>query len=655
MIPSVPTVLRVPTSPIAAFVACLLATLATVATAPTASAQDDQVAKSLSIKPDQPGVDYDQPDAAAQNNCKVDSANEKFGMPGWVVFDNTERILRLFLDRNKDRKLDQWSYYKDGIEVYRDSDNDFDGKLDEFRWLGNAGMRKGVDANEDGEIDRWEMISVEEVASEAFNAIKNQDNARFGRLLISNEEFKALGLTGKVGSDVSKRIENARKGFSQMVRGQNQIGKSTKFVYSGTGQPGVAAASKRDGLTKDVVCYDHASVVFKNGETVGNVALGTIVQVDGSWRLIELPELVDPKKAIANGGSLFPMQLFSEEIPLGGTGPGADKLGKLYEKFDEVDKALAKLIAEDNPKKNAVRIASIHEQKALTGIDIYNNVPVKEKYSWLQNIADTVSDAYQKEEYPAGLDFLSQFSAKLRKAGRTEGLDYINWRSIFAQYQLKIQLGDAKARSAALEKLMADLKSFVKTYPNSEFAPNALFQLGFNSEINNGGNDKQAIEMYTALARKYGDTDFGKRAKGALVRLQGKGKPISFKGTTSDGKPFDSARLKGKIVLIHFWTKEATNGLDEIQKINAKYDKEVVVVGANIDMETKDFVGYMKANREINWTQLHDPGGMEKSQLATQIGLVSLPMSMLIDKEGKLVDTTIPFPDLDREIQRLSR
>ena len=651
MIPSVPTVLRIPKSSIAAFVACILAT---AAMAPTAVAQSDQVTKSLGIKPDQPGVDYDQPDAAARKNCKVSSANEKFGLPGWVVFDNTEKILRLFLDRNKDRKLDQWSYYKDGIEVYRDSDNDFDGKLDEFRWLGSAGMRKGVDANEDGEIDRWDMISVQEVASEAFNAIKNQDNARFGRLLVSNEEFKALGLTGKVGEDISKRIENARKGFSQMVRGQKQIGRSTEFVYSSMGQPGVSAASKRDGITKDVVCYDHASVVYKNGESVGNVALGTIVQVNGTWRLIELPEIVDPKKAIANGASLFPMQLFADKIGGGGK-PIDDKLGKLYEKFDEVDRALKGLIAEDNPKKNAVRIAALHEQKALVGVDIYNNVETEEKYSWLQNIADTVSDAYQKEEYPRGLDFLKQFSSQLKKAGRDKGLDYISWRSIFADYQLKIQLGDSKARRTALDKLMADLKSFVGAFPKSSFAAEGLFQLGFNSEINNGGNNKQAIEMYTKLARNYGNTPYGERAKGALVRLQGKGKQISFKGLTANGQKFDSASQKGKIVLIHFWTKEATNGLDEIKKINAKWDKEVVVVGANIDMKTEDFQAFMKSNRDVDWTQLHQPGGIEKSELATQIGLISLPMAMLIDKDGKLFDTLIPFNDLDREIQRLTR
>jgi len=646
MIPLVTTVLRITLS---AMVASLIAV-----SSPTAIAQD-QVEKSLSIKPDQPGVDYDQPDAAARKNCKVESASDVFGTPGWVVFNETEQILRLFIDRNKDRKLDQWSYYKDGIEVYRDSDNDFDGKLDEFRWLGSAGMRTGIDANEDGEIDRWEMISVEEVAQEAFNAIKNQDGNRFGRLLISNEEFKSLGLTGSVGSEVAKRVEAARKGFSTMARGQNQIGKSSQFVYSGTGQPGVAAASKRDGIMKDVVCYDHASVVFKNGETVGNVALGTIVQVNNTWRLIELPEIVNPKKAIQSGGALFPMQF----IKPGGVEPEPPhirELGVLYERFDKIEKTLQGLIAEKNPKKNAVRIASLHEQKAMVGIDIYNKVKSKEeKYSWLKNIADTVSDAYQKEEYPRGLGFLSEFGGQLKKAGRTQGLDYIRYRSIFAKYQLIIQVEDSQSRKEALTDLLSNLKKFVNDFPNSEFAPEGLHQLGFNNEVDNDDDNAEAIKMYSVLARKYGDTNFGKRAKGALARLQGKGKPFSFKGTTTDGRPFDSASLKGKIVLIHFWTSAATNGLDIIKRLNAKYDKELVVIGANIDRQTKDFQGFMKQNRDVNWTQMHAPGGMEKSELAIQVGLISLPTSLLIDEKGTLVETALPFPDLDREIQRLTR
>ena len=39
------------------------------------------------------------------------------------------------------RKLDQWSYYQDGFEVYREEDLDGDQALDECRWLNAGGTR----------------------------------------------------------------------------------------------------------------------------------------------------------------------------------------------------------------------------------------------------------------------------------------------------------------------------------------------------------------------------------------------------------------------------------------------------------------------------------------------------------------------------------
>ena len=37
--------------------------------------------------------------------------------------------------------MDQWSYYQDGFEVYREIDLDGDRSLDEARWINAGGMR----------------------------------------------------------------------------------------------------------------------------------------------------------------------------------------------------------------------------------------------------------------------------------------------------------------------------------------------------------------------------------------------------------------------------------------------------------------------------------------------------------------------------------
>ncbi len=100
------------------------------------------------------------------------------------------RCVGLF-DTNKDNRLDRWCYYNAGVEVYRESDTDFNEVADEFRWLSTEGLRWGKDANEDGVVDAWNMISAEEVTAEVVRATASRDADRFARLLITESEIEA--------------------------------------------------------------------------------------------------------------------------------------------------------------------------------------------------------------------------------------------------------------------------------------------------------------------------------------------------------------------------------------------------------------------------------------------------------------------------------
>ena len=86
-------------------------------------------------------LSYEQPNAAALQGCKIERTVDP---PGFVVYHETGRVLRKFVDTNKDEKLDLWSYYQEGLEVYRDIDSNFDENLDQYRWIGTAGTRWGI-------------------------------------------------------------------------------------------------------------------------------------------------------------------------------------------------------------------------------------------------------------------------------------------------------------------------------------------------------------------------------------------------------------------------------------------------------------------------------------------------------------------------------
>src|SRR3954469_17251596 len=60
---------------------------------------------------------------------------------GWLLKEGKDgkKPLRRFFDSNGDGKVDVWSYYKEGVEVYREFDTTFKvGRPNNFRWL-NAG------------------------------------------------------------------------------------------------------------------------------------------------------------------------------------------------------------------------------------------------------------------------------------------------------------------------------------------------------------------------------------------------------------------------------------------------------------------------------------------------------------------------------------
>src|SRR5207302_6570743 len=116
------------------------------------------LAELLSVRPHQEGVPYSTPSLPEQSSCTRDLEKGKHSS-GWRVRDAQGRTLRLFVDTNGDGHVDVWSYYQDGVEVYREIDATFHGKPDQFRWLNTGGMKWGIDVNGDFKIDAWKIIS----------------------------------------------------------------------------------------------------------------------------------------------------------------------------------------------------------------------------------------------------------------------------------------------------------------------------------------------------------------------------------------------------------------------------------------------------------------------------------------------------------------
>ena len=609
--------------------------------------QDKKLVNALSIPPTfKSEVQYDTPTREELKNCKLVDAEPRVGTAGWAVIDATDRILRLYLDNNGDGRLDQWSFFKDGIEVYREVDTDDDKKRNEYRWMGSQGTRWGIDVDQDKSIDKWKMISAEEVTREVFLAIQNNDVARYQAVLLKSSEIPELRLGETMEATIQERMKATSK-FKQLVARQKKINKTSEFSGFGTSRPALIPKGT-SSLKKDLVIYDHASAMFKTGKEYGQVAVGTIIQVEPNrWSALELPQLATEGTAVANGGAFNP--------PIGGTASTAvavsaevEKISKLFGELDTAEKALKKAKRESEIEKLEKRRADI------MGSIVKNTKSKEDRQNWIRSLADQVADAYQRDRFPTGLQYLDGFIEDLDNAADVD-IAYVNWRMINARWSKGLER-DRVGREESNELYYKELSTFIDDFPKSEFAPQAIMHLANNAEINQ--ETKEAIKWYKRLAAKEGNTMIGRRAKGALVRLDSDGSALRFSGKTVSGKRFDVSRYKGKVVLIHYWDTDCelcTDVFEELQRINAKYKSDLVLVGANLDDDRNALRSYLAKNRNVNWLQLWEEGGGYDSPLALQLGVSVMPTMVLIDQRGRMVESNLPVSDLDREIQRLQK
>src|SRR4029078_50973 len=124
----------------------------------------------------QPGVVVAMPTLAEQEKCVVSGdPKAKQGQAVWLLKDEKGQVLRRFVDTNGDKYPDVYSFYKDGMEVYREVDAKFTNKNDLFICLNTGGSRIGISKAGNGVIDTWLALSLEEMSQEVMKAVGGKD------------------------------------------------------------------------------------------------------------------------------------------------------------------------------------------------------------------------------------------------------------------------------------------------------------------------------------------------------------------------------------------------------------------------------------------------------------------------------------------------
>ncbi|MFN5624022.1 MAG: hypothetical protein ACK5DM_08755, partial [Planctomyces sp.] len=434
--------------------------------------------------PLQKGVEYDTPKPEELAKCRL--VQEK---NSYVIYGPANEPLRRFTDSNGDGPPDMFRYYRLGLEVYREVDTNGDYKArrntrpDQFRWMNWGGTRWGVDLDEDGRIDTWKVISAQEAARVAVEALIAGDLKALSTVMLNEADIQALKVPAAMAKQLQDATADLPKKAQASVANAKVLNTRSVWVRFDPPPPGLVLA-EQSGAARDLVVYENAMAYVQNGEKLDLISVGEMVQVGDVWKLVSVPTPLDTsgQAVVVMGGIL--MQ----------SGMGGDSAGPTQEMSADMQKVLADLqkLDENSPPPDAApktlvdyNVARANLSEKLAGLSRTED----EQLQWIQQLTDSLSTAAQSGLYPEGLVRLQQLETTVKANQKLLG--YVYYRRLMAEYAVRLKEDDKAADEAAARKSreatqkwwFEQLENFAKQWPASEDAPDAVVQLAISYEL----------------------------------------------------------------------------------------------------------------------------------------------------------------------------
>jgi peroxiredoxin len=605
-------------------------------------AQLPTVEQMLTIyRPRQPGIVISTPRPDEYSSCEVRFFEGKLPRSnGYLLLDPQKRPLRRYFDSNGDRKVDVWSYYKDGVEVYREIDTNFNTVADQYRWLNGAGTRWGLDSNEDGKIDTWKQISPEEAAQEVFQALVANDFHRLLAVLITEGELRSLPVSAAEAKRLREARAQAQNRFQNTRAKLPALNDKAQWVRLESDVPQCVPADALGG-NQDLLRFQNRAILFETNKQHDWIQTGEMIQIAPNlWRLVDGPA----------PGDAAPQPVTEKNT-------ANPELQKLLE-------ALAALDAHPpaaQPAPNAA-VKDYHQKRAALVQHILGKADAKDKETWIKQLADSYSSWAQNspESDRTAFDLLAKLKNDVAKSAPGSNLaGYVTFRELWAEFAVPLTKTPPDKLAKVQEQWMTRLQGFVEAYPKAEDTADALMHLAMGHEF--GGKDKEDVakRYYQQLFTNFPEHPAAPKAKGALRRLTLDGQPFELAGPKLDGGAFNITQLKGKAVIVYYWSSDCTGCAADFARLrqlqSASSTKGVEVVGVSLDDQAAQAQQFLKTNNVggVHLFQAGENGGMN-SPLATQYGIMGLPHVILVGRDGRVINRSIQITELEEALKKVN-
>lgn len=299
-----------------------------------------------------------------------------------------------------------------------------------------------------------------------------------------------------------------------------------------------------------------------------------------------------------------------------------------------------------------------HLAQADVLLEIAVRSKAEERDAWLRMAADSLAGAAAVSPESEQTAYQRLIALPRDIAGVFPGSTAINYaalQEIQSAYFRMLQK-DAEHPGKAQEYLCERWVRFALEHPKAPESTKAMLDAGRTYEAL--GKTDEARRCYRYLASNYPGQSWGRKASGALWRLGMDGHPVDLElpplygSTEMPAAPFSLHQLRGKLVVIYFWSStspEVVADFVALKQLTDRYrDRDVEVVYVNLDKapaQGRDFL----ARRLTAGVHLFQGGGIE-SQVAESFGIQSLPQAFLVGKDGALLRHSLKASQLEAEI-----
>ncbi len=267
---------------------------------------------------------------------------------------------------------------------------------------------------------------------------------------------------------------------------------------------------------------------------------------------------------------------------------------------------------------------------------------------------------YQASVDAAVLPKLKTYSDALQKNKRVQSLEEGRDAALaFSGVYLQAKVAEIVERGGTAQELktaMKEVETFVAAHPTAAdmttdlVVPVAIFAATVEDPTLPTAVWAPILKNLQAA----GDADSLRALEGlegALRFVELEGKTFEWFGRTADGKAFDPASVKGKVVLVDFWAswnESCADVHEQLAKLYKAYNKSgFEIVGYNLDGDAKAMQAYL-AKTPLAWPMLTDLQAIaaKEKSLARYYGIDEVPTLILVGGDGKVAAVDVDLETL---------